>query len=181
MTDATGPRPLKVFTCYNPRKPTESCYGLVEDADEPRRLHREWHKHEESVKDGYRKTINQNAEIALKAIAARDEEISGLRQEIADLGRDVTGIEIPQPVLGIEINRDGYTEDELDAEPAPESADLSEEDAYDAQAAREDAEAAFGTVAPATPQIDPSPLYQAAIDRPDEPIGYSPYPTIPSV
>jgi hypothetical protein len=144
MTDTTAPRPLKVFTCYDPTGRTAFCYGLVEDTDETRREHRAWHRHEEAVKRGLR-----------GAITERDDTIASLRQEVADLRGDVKGIELPEAVLGIEINRDGYTEDD----------DLDEDDDEPEDAverARADAEAAFTTSDAPTPQVDPSGLYTPA-------------------
>lgn len=118
MTDT--PKPLKVFTCFDPTGRTKYCHALIEDTDEVRREHRAWHAHEEAVKTGLR-----------TALLERDKTIGELARQLEDLGRDVTGIEIPQPVLGLEINRDGYSDDELDTdyhlEPAPVSTYATED------------------------------------------------------
>ena len=77
-------------------------YGRPRARGPTRREHRAWHAHEESVKDGLR-----------KAIKAKDNQIGELLRRVDDLTRDVGGIEIPTPVLGLEINRDGYSADDF--------------------------------------------------------------------
>lgn len=133
MSDQTDtPRsPLKVTTCFDPSGRTVSCYALVEDTDDARREHRAWHRHEEKVKQGLRDAVKE-----------RDEEIGRLSRQIDDAQRDVQGIVIPEPVLGIEINRDGWAPDDDDLDdprPAHEEDDL----AYSPTQARADATAAF--------------------------------------
>jgi hypothetical protein len=102
MTDAPPetPAPLRVFTCYDPRHDDRSCYLLVEDAEEPRRKHREWHAAEIAVREGQR-----------KAIKARDDEIAALRVQLAR-------VKAPATHVPLEIDRGGYTDAELDEEPA---------------------------------------------------------------
>lgn len=138
MTDQTDakPRPLKVTTCYDPTGRTVSCHALVEDTDESRREHRLWHKHEEGVKDGLRKALRE----------ARD-EIATVSREVADVGRDVKDIELPEATLGIEINRDGWTDPDDDPDDEDDVyADESQEPAGDDEP---------GLAAP----VDPSGLY----------------------
>lgn len=130
MTDETSPRPLKVTTCFDPTGRTVSCYSLVEDTDDARREHRAWHRHEEKVKQGLRDAIRE-----------RDEEIGRLSREVGDAQRDVQGIVIPEPVLGIEISRDGWAGDD-DEDDDPRSTYVDDDLAFPTQA-RADATAAF--------------------------------------
>lgn len=133
MTDETAPRPLKVTTCYDPTGRTVSCYALVEDTDDARREHRAWHRHEEKVKQGLRDAIRE-----------RDEEISRLSRQIDDAQRDVQGIRIPEPVLGIEISRDGWTTDD-DPDDDAGAAYVDDDLAYPTTQPRPAATAAFTT------------------------------------
>jgi hypothetical protein len=155
---STAPRPLKVFTCYDPTGRTKYCFGLVEDTPDTRREHRAWHAHEELVKQGYRDKINDLAEEMRKATQGRDDEIASLRQEVADLDRDVTGIEIPQPVLGIEINRDGYTEDDELASDDSRSPYVDDDIAFPVAEVRADAAAAFTVTTEPDPDDELPPI-----------------------
>lgn len=135
MTDPneTAPRPLKVTTCFDPTGRTVSCYALVEDTDEARREHRAWHRHEEKVKQGLRDAVKE-----------RDEEIGRLSRQVDDAQRDVKGIVIPEPVLGIEISRDGWAADD-DEDDDPRSTYVDDDLAFPTEQARADATAAFAT------------------------------------
>jgi hypothetical protein len=126
MTDETTteapeqPRTVKVFTCFNPRHPTRSCYALIEDTDEMRAKHREWHVSEETDRRARR-----------DAIKSRDDEIARLHERIGEYKRavdayegevskvhgEVQRVETPTPAPSLEINRAGYTDDELADEP----------------------------------------------------------------
>jgi hypothetical protein len=123
MTDDstdTEPRTLRVVTCINRRHPTRSCYGLIEDDRDARIAHRQWHLNQETDREALR-----------GAVKARDEAIAVLRQEIAGYGRDVRAyglevagfhgeirrVETPTVPPALTINREGYSDDELDDEP----------------------------------------------------------------
>jgi hypothetical protein len=135
QTETAAPRPLKVTSCFDPTGRTVSCYALVEDTDQARREHRLWHKHEESVKEGMRKAIKE-----------RDEEIGKLSREVGDAQRDVKGIVIPEPVLGIEISRDGWAaDDEDDYDDDPRSIYADDDLAFSTSQVRAAAAAAFTT------------------------------------
>jgi hypothetical protein len=130
MTDPTEteqPRTLKVITCINRRHPSRSCYLLVEDDHDAKIAHRQWHVDQENDREALR-----------GAVKARDEAIALLRQEIAGYRRDVNGyteevagfhgevqrVETPTVPPALQINRDGYDDDELEDEPdtlAPEN------------------------------------------------------------
>lgn len=134
MTDPTPPKTLSVFTCINPRHPSRSCHLLVENTPETRQAHRQWHIDQESDREALR-----------GAIKKRDETIAELRQAIAGYRRDVTAytaevagfhgevarVETPTIPPQLEIDRDGYTDDELDDEP-DEPLPIAEALAFDA-------------------------------------------------
>lgn len=127
MTDETTteqPRTLGVFTCINRRHPTRSCYALIENTDEMRAEHRAWHVAEENGRKAQRDAIKARDD----EIARLHDAIGGYRRDIAAYEREVAGfhgevqrVEAPTVAPALEINRDGYTDDELDDEPdAPE-------------------------------------------------------------
>lgn len=123
MTDTTEteqPRTLMVITCINRRHPSRSCYLLVEDDHDAKIAHRQWHVDQENDREALR-----------GAVKARDEAIALLRQEIAGYRRDVNSyteevagfhgevsrVETPTIPPALQINRDGYDDDELEDEP----------------------------------------------------------------
>lgn len=123
MTDEMtpeGPRPLKVITCINRRHPSRSCYLLIEDDRDVKLKHRQWHIDQETDREGLRTSIkNRDDEIAkLKA------EIAGYRRDVRAMDETVQGfhgeverVETPTIPPAIEINRAGYSDDELEDEP----------------------------------------------------------------
>lgn len=127
MTDQTEtpeqPQTLKVFTCYDPLHPTRSCYALVEDAEEPRRKHREWHADRHAKDEGQR-----------KAIKARDEEIARLHEAVGEYKRAAEGfeeqvrrVETPTAAVPLVIDRSGYAPEEVAGDPE-ESTDEPDDD-----------------------------------------------------
>lgn len=133
MTDQTDPttppKALSVFTCINRRHPSRSCYLLVENTPETRQAHRQWHVDQETDREALRTAIKRRDD----TIARLREELSGYRRDVADYAREVAGfhgevarVETPTIPPQLEIDRDGYTDDELDGEPA-EPLPLSED------------------------------------------------------
>lgn len=125
MTDETEtptpPRPVSVFTCINRRHPTRSCYLLVENTPETRQAHRQWHVDQETDREALRTAIKNRDE----TIARLREEISGYRRDVAGYTQEVQSfhgevarVETPTIPPQLEIDRAGYTDDELDDEPA---------------------------------------------------------------
>lgn len=119
----TPPKTLSVFTCYNPRNPTRSCHALIENTDEERRLHREWHDSLHSKEEGQRKAIKaRDAEIAKlhDAIGEYKRAVDAYEKEVAGVHGEVQRVEAPTPAPALEIVRDGYTDDELADQPDDE-------------------------------------------------------------
>lgn len=134
-TTDTAERPqgaLSVFTCYNRRHESRSCYALIENTRETRQLHRQWHIDQETDREALR-----------GAVKSRDETIALLRQQIAGYGRDVAAygqevagfhgevqrVETPIVPPQLEIDRTGYTDDELDNDPdEPEDPNDTDDD-----------------------------------------------------
>lgn len=106
MTDAPI---LKIITCLDPTGEREECGAVVENTLEARRVHRAWHAQDKKVKDAFRSAIN-----------SRDEKIRSLELRLADIQRDVEHIDIPVPASPIEIDSDGWNDDD---EPEPSDLD----------------------------------------------------------
>ncbi len=134
QTEAEEPRTLKVVTCINRRHPTRSCYGLIEDDHDVRIAHRQWHLDQETDREALRGGIKARDE----TIAKLREELSGYRRDVAAYTQEVAGfhgqvqrVETPIVPPQMQINRHGYSDDELDDEPdepTPVDLDLPDPD-----------------------------------------------------
>lgn len=124
MTDETPtPQPqgaLSVFTCINRRHPSRSCYALIENIPEVRQKHRQWHLDQETDREALRGAIKERDE----TIAKYRDELSGYRRDVAGYTQEVAGfhgevqrVETPIVPPQLEIDRGGYSDDELDDEP----------------------------------------------------------------
>lgn len=119
-TDEQPKGTLSVFTCINPRHPSRSCYALIENTTDVRQKHRQWHIDQETDREALR-----------GAIKARDEEIARYREELSGYRRDVAAMDqtvqdfhgevqrVETPIIPpqLQIDRNGYSDDELDDEP----------------------------------------------------------------
>lgn len=122
MTDETpeAPRPLKVITCINRRHPSRSCYLLIEDDRDVKLAHRQWHIDREDEREALRRGVKERDD----KIAALTQEIAGYRRDVEQYGKDVQGyqgevqrVETPTIPPQLTINRDGYSDEELEDEP----------------------------------------------------------------
>lgn len=164
MTDQTEqPRTLKVFTCVDRRHESRSCHALVEDDKDARLAHRKWHLDQETDREGLRKGIKDRDE----EIASLKAEIAGYRRDVAEMDRtvesfhgEVQRVETPTPPPALEIDRDGYTDDEIGNDPEPIEESFTDE-RFVANATSED-------VATPAPQINTASLYPSPAQPADD-------------